>query len=434
MGAIDEGRELTKIGKRMVPFPLSPALSRMIVEAAERTPDVVEEVLIVGAFLSARSPFLFPSGEEASAREAHEQLAAPMGDSITAVETFRRYEKAKEKEAFCTRWYLDPHIMAFITKAREQLEDIARFQGIEIRGGGKYSSVVKAVATGFSRNIMKARGRLYEGPGDLKVAIHPSSSCFGDRHPFVVAAEIMVSARAYARHVSPLEAAWIPDISPEVAQRFRVRRRKEKHQRQSAQEIPASVRVGTQQLEVQLRRGRPTIQIPVALVPELGSADVGSMDKDHVRFQAQLLHRDKPLGSSLPMGQLLGMLGDMPLPAPDDALKKDVPQGALLDVERNLHTLGRTLDRLMECMLPSKGKRPGWLMLVANGGGAYWFEVCPQFPEAVEATSLSLDDLLGRLGDSDDLTERVAELASRWGDILDTVKGLRAQRKRSRRR
>jgi hypothetical protein len=88
----------------------------------------------------------------------------------------------------------------------------------------------------------------------------------------------------------------------------------------------------------------------------------------------------------------------------------------------------------MECMLPSKGKRPGWLMLVANGGGAYWFEVCPQFPEAVEATALSLDDLLGRLEESDALYERVIELSSSWGDVLDTVKRVRAVRKRSRRR
>jgi len=50
MGAIDRERRLTHVGERMVPFPLSPQLARMVVEAAEQAPDVVDEVLVVAAF------------------------------------------------------------------------------------------------------------------------------------------------------------------------------------------------------------------------------------------------------------------------------------------------------------------------------------------------------------------------------------------------
>src|SRR5690606_38136170 len=63
MGAIDGERNLTRIGKRMMPFPLTPPLSRMVVEAADRYPTVVDEVLMVAAFMSAHSPFLYPQGE-----------------------------------------------------------------------------------------------------------------------------------------------------------------------------------------------------------------------------------------------------------------------------------------------------------------------------------------------------------------------------------
>ena len=50
MNAIDHDRILTYIGRKMVPFPLSPSLARMIVEASENYPNAVDEVLIVGDF------------------------------------------------------------------------------------------------------------------------------------------------------------------------------------------------------------------------------------------------------------------------------------------------------------------------------------------------------------------------------------------------
>ncbi|MFT7583252.1 MAG: ATP-dependent helicase HrpA, partial [Myxococcota bacterium] len=124
MGAIDSERRLTNVGERMMPFPLSPSLARMVIEAADRYPKAVDEVLMVGAFLSSRPPYLFPQGEEEEARAAQRGLAHPLGDATTAVVTMRRYLKAREPEKFCKNWYLDPNIMAFIAKAHRQLTDI----------------------------------------------------------------------------------------------------------------------------------------------------------------------------------------------------------------------------------------------------------------------------------------------------------------------
>ena len=434
MNAIDHDRFLTYIGRRMVPFPLSPSLARMIVEASENYPNAVDEVLIVGAFLSARSPFLFPAGEENEAREAHIQLWDPMGDSITAVRTFHRYQKSSRKEQFCKKFYLDPHIMGFITKAHEQLADIARHLGIDVRSGGSDGDVIRSVATGFARNIMMARGRLFEGPAEIKDAIHPSSACFGDKNRFVVAAEITVSHRAYARHVSPLDPSWIASISPEAARRFNIRRRNEKRRSVPASEVPQSVRIGGLDLEVQIRKGKPTIQVPVQHRDALRGEDPRDLPTEAARFLAQLTFDGKPLGSSLPVRSLMAFIGDIPLPNQGDALTSDVPQGALLDVERNLHTLERHLDAVLNCTRPSRGKRPGWLMLVANGGGAFWYEVCPQFPEALEASVVSLQDLLERVTDDDALATNVSKRLGRWSEILDRVKGATASEKRKKKK
>ncbi|PIE13314.1 MAG: DEAD/DEAH box helicase, partial [Proteobacteria bacterium] len=240
MGAIDGQRALTPTGERMMPFPLSPALARVVIEAADHFPTVVDEVLMVGAFSSARSPFLYPQGEERQARRAQEQLAHPLGDALTAVTTLRRYLKSGNPDGFCEASYLDPTIMAFIAKAHRQLTEIARHGGIEIKRGGDPSGVVRAVAVGFARQIMRKQGRLYAGPGDTAVAIHPSSSLFGSDARYVVATEIVVSNRAYARGVSRLRPEWVAEACPELAERWHITKRR-RAKRDRDEEIPVAI-------------------------------------------------------------------------------------------------------------------------------------------------------------------------------------------------
>ena len=90
LGAIDEKRDLTQIGKLMVKFPIIPRLSRMIVASIMEYPDVMEEVLIASAFLNDRAPFLLPHGFELEARKAHHSFRHKLGDFVSYLKIFRR--------------------------------------------------------------------------------------------------------------------------------------------------------------------------------------------------------------------------------------------------------------------------------------------------------------------------------------------------------
>jgi HrpA-like RNA helicase len=74
IGAIDDDRMLTTIGSLMVKFPLLPRHSRVVVEALMSYPDVLNEVLIAISFLSTKTPFLLPPGEEDASRAAHRRF------------------------------------------------------------------------------------------------------------------------------------------------------------------------------------------------------------------------------------------------------------------------------------------------------------------------------------------------------------------------
>ncbi|MDP6942801.1 MAG: hypothetical protein QF464_01520, partial [Myxococcota bacterium] len=95
--------------------------------------------------------------------------------------------------------------------------------------------------------------------------------------------------------------------------------------------------------------------------------------------------------------------------------------GALLEVERNLHAIERRIDRLLQPMLPERGKRPGWLTLTGNGGGGFWFDVMTHFPEAVATTHDALEDLSRRVDDDDALSPFERAVARPVYDIPDLI-------------
>jgi len=416
MGAIDRQRNLTPVGQRMMPFPLTPALARVVVEAADRFPDVVDEVITVGAFLSARPPYLYPQGEESQARAAQERLAHPLGDALTAVQTYKLYTRSKNPEGFCEAHYLDPTIMAFIEKVHGQLADIARAGGVEVRGGGDPEHIVQALAVGFANGILRQRGRVYDGPGDMTIAIHPSSSLFGSNARLVVAADIVVSNRAYARFVSMMRTEWVVKANPELASRWGLdSRRKKRGQRDELprEKTPKSLMLGEVVVPVVMRKGRPLVRIPAEEAASLHTVSLSSLPDQTLRWRALLEHGYFKWGRGSSLAELLCLLPHLPLPEGPPVPIPDVPLGALLESDRNLHTLGRFVDRLLEPGLPHRGRNPGWLTLVSNGETAFWFEVMDDFPDALGTSLHAVRDLMHALPLQDPLHARLEELADR---------------------
>ncbi|MCA9514982.1 MAG: hypothetical protein KC635_08580, partial [Myxococcales bacterium] len=435
MGAIDGERRLTQIGERMMPFPLTPALARMVVEAAERYPNVVEEVLVVGAFLSARPPYLYPQGEENEARAAQESFAHPLGDAVTAVQVLRRYRAARNATAFCQHNYLDANIMAFIDKAHRQLTDIAVGHGIAVHGGGDVGNVVRSVAVGFARQIMRSsRGHTYEGPGEMAIAIHPSSSLFGRRAQYVVAAEIVISNRAYARFVSLLRPEWIAEANPELAEKWGLRKRLKKSEQRQVEArapLPQSLDIGGVSIPFVNKRGRPEIVIPIERVPDLTQANLAGLPTWALKMRTTIQQGRRSWGRGGPLAEVLCVLPHLPLPEGEPEQHRDVPEGALLESDRNLHTIARFLDRVLAPGLPSRGKHPGWLALVSNGETGFWFEVVSDYQDAVQTSLAALVDLGHALPHSDKLQDRIEAMTSDLAQRSDDLEAAMAAAKKA---
>lgn len=422
MGAVDHARRLTDVGRRMVPFPLTPALARMVVEAAQRFPEVVDDVLMVAAFLSTRQPQLYPPGHEDAARKAHGYFADGLGDAVTALRIVRAWQKAEDKEAWCRKWYMEPNALNFIATAHKQLRDIAEKMGILAIAGGDPAGVVCCVAAGFASQILVNRGRWFEGVGDDRLFVHPGSTMYGTSARFVVACEMVISQRAYLRQVSLLKAAWVAELRPDLAERWGVKAdRARKAEGVQTAPVPSTLQLGTITLEIDARKGRPRVDVPWAAIDALREVTPAELPPGAATWQARVLVGEHVFAQGTPLGALLALLPHLPLPRPGQPLKCTVPEGALLELDLNQHTIARHLPTLLQPMLPAHGRRPGWVMLVANGGGGYWFEVCPDWREVLETTLTSMEDLQHNLEDGEPLLTAVESQLMRVRPLLESV-------------
>ena len=237
IGAIDDGNHLTAIGEMMVRFPLIPRLSRAIVEAVMRHPDVLEEVLVAVSFLSTKGPFLFPQDRAMLARTRQERFQdSTYGDFAGYLKLYREYtriiEKAdtpkaaeKAKEKFCRYYFLDIQTMDEIVHIKGQLELIVSSMGVPITGGGEMSEYLICLGTGLLQFVcVLDDSSSYRSLTTDAIYIHPSCSWFRNKPGFILAGEVVQTSRMFARSVSPLKAEWLDEIYPDLKNLLRYTR------------------------------------------------------------------------------------------------------------------------------------------------------------------------------------------------------------------
>lgn len=229
MGAIDESHQLTPTGQMMVRFPLIPRLSRAIVEAIMKYPDVISEVLVALSFLSTKGPFLFPPDKAVLARSRQERFQDPVyGDFAGYLKLYDAYKKlidgaqtpkAAEKacEKFCRNYFLDLQTMNEIVHIKGQLEEIVSSFGVPVTGGGGMAHYFICLGSGLLQFVcVQDDYSSYRSLTTDGIYIHPSCSWFRNKPQYILAGEVVMTSRMFARSVSPLKAEWLDEIYPNL--------------------------------------------------------------------------------------------------------------------------------------------------------------------------------------------------------------------------
>jgi hypothetical protein len=124
------------------------------------------------------------------------------------------FQDAHDKKKFCERLYLDEKAMSEIENVEEQLEEIVSGMGVPILGGGRKEDYLCAVGRALIQFVCVRTGRdIYRSLTAERIMIHPGSVMWKSAADYIVAGEIVRTARMYASSVSPLSRAMVEKIA-----------------------------------------------------------------------------------------------------------------------------------------------------------------------------------------------------------------------------
>ncbi|PKL09927.1 MAG: DEAD/DEAH box helicase [Spirochaetae bacterium HGW-Spirochaetae-7] len=436
--AFEPDRSLSRVGQMMCAFPLLPRLSRMIVEAVLRYPDVVEEVVIAASFLSTSSPYVLPPGEELEARRAHHAFRDASGDFVSYLKMYHAFGDAKNKAKFCEKNYLDERTLLEIFRIKEQIEMIVHDLGVPITSGGSTEDYLCAVSRGLIQFVCarQDRGTFRTLMGE-RVQIHPSSVMFKENPDFIVAGEIVRTTRMYAMSVSPLQKRMLARISPVVAETLL------KQKPVLAPEQPSRARTGGRGAQQPARQRLDEVRDFTNRIKIGGEAfDLVSEKKrkkavlvwDSFRKAREGLPADAGLAYKGMLGvvmvghnrlldgeKLETILRVAPWLDPEVDLKRDWPRKKQFNVNDDLDGLVQVLDHVLQVSY-WKPKNPelGFVAMFTDTAGTYWFRVSRGFHTALNESVASLEYLVDEISElaTHEQKERVGTLYRKLGEFF----------------
>jgi ATP-dependent helicase HrpA len=247
LGALDEGRELTLLGRELARLPLDPSLGRMILEAREE--HCLTEVLVIAAGLSIQDPRERPFEQREAASAAHRRFEHPQSDFLTLLNIWNAYHDTWEslKTQSQLRKFCRSHFLAFL-RMREwvdlhgQIEEaLHELDGFEPdRKPANYAAIHRALLTGLLGHVAQRVDRnTYRTAGERQAHVFPGSALHlkpqarregrqraakpeapATRRPsqpaWIVAGELVETSRPFARTLAGIEPEWVIELAPHL--------------------------------------------------------------------------------------------------------------------------------------------------------------------------------------------------------------------------
>ncbi len=418
--AIDEMRHLTPIGELMVRYPLLPRHSRAMVEALKRYPHMVKPVAIGLAFFSAKTPFVLPPGEEDLARSAHRRFSNQFGDFISYQNIYSKYlslTTQKKREEFCSSNYLDVQSMDEILHITDQLCQITEEIGFPVSQPDEHDAqtfahdLLVCLASGLIQYVcVRKKASVYRTITTDEIYIHPGSAWFRNPPQYLLAGEIVMTTKMYARTVSPLYPDWIPEISRDLSDRLkriaREAEQRDRHRdrvsrydemqsgrspsRRAAKESEGKVtRIYGLEFPVIKDIGKKNTR-NVAVIP---SADLPALAKAFRRasrhpkgIAATILFNGYYVAYGERLYDIVSLDGRVRF-EPDSFVEKPVTE--VFDLGNITDLIPHLWDILKLSPLKESG-RLGFLELLVSGKGSVFFHVNRSFSDAINNTAYTL--------------------------------------------
>jgi ATP-dependent helicase HrpA len=227
LGAVDERRALTDIGRELARLPLDPRIGRIVLAARER--GCLAEALVIASALSVPDPRERPLDKAQAADQAHLRFRDERSDFLSLVNLWQFFA-ALGDEKLSHRRQVDRCREVFVNHLRmREWRDVHRELIAQLVEGGwtwrqdlppaidavRYKAIHESLLCGLLSNVglRDGEGEGYGGPRGLRFHLHPGSGLAKKGGRWILAAELVETTRLYARCAARIEPEWIEAVA-----------------------------------------------------------------------------------------------------------------------------------------------------------------------------------------------------------------------------
>ncbi|KAG7090672.1 Pre-mRNA-splicing factor ATP-dependent RNA helicase PRP16 [Marasmius oreades] len=215
LGALDNVGDLTAVGRKMSEFPMEPSMAKMLIASVEYRCSA--EMLTIVSMLSVPSVFYRPKERMEEADAAREKFNVPESDHLTLLNVFNQWKSHGHRDEWAMRHFLHPKLLRKAREVRVQLEDIMKFQKMEIISAGTDFDVIrKAITAGYFHQAARVKGigEFVNIRSGLPTHLHPTSALYGLGYTptYVVYHELILTSKEYMTQVTAIDAYWLAEL------------------------------------------------------------------------------------------------------------------------------------------------------------------------------------------------------------------------------
>ncbi|MGH8678799.1 MAG: ATP-dependent RNA helicase HrpA [Burkholderiales bacterium] len=225
LGAVDESRRLTPVGRQLARLPIDPRIARMIVAAKEY--GCLKEVLVIAAGLSLRDPRERPIDKQDAVNQAHADFSDEHSDFLSYLKMWSWFEQAlrhKESNRKLVQACHDRFLSYLRLREWRELHGqlaamVAEMDWRSNEQDARFEEIHRALLAGLLGNIGFKIDDAYLGARGIMFFINPGSGLKKRQPKWVMAAELTETTRLFARCVAAVESEWIEKLGSHLAKR-----------------------------------------------------------------------------------------------------------------------------------------------------------------------------------------------------------------------
>jgi ATP-dependent helicase HrpA len=243
LGALDEQRELTPLGRDLARLPIDPTIGRMLLQSQHE--HATRELLIIAAGLSIQDPRERPLDQREAAAAAHRRFNDPKSDFLALLNIWNavhdQWDKLRTQNA--RRKFCRQHFLSYLrmrewqdlhTQLHGALENLGTMKLNE--SNASYDAIHRSILAGLTGHVARREERnSYKAAGNRLLNVFPGSALFDRGEPprkpaarnappapkprsnqpqWIVAGEIVETSQLFARTLAGIDPQWIFRLAP----------------------------------------------------------------------------------------------------------------------------------------------------------------------------------------------------------------------------